>query len=41
MDKINELNKVLTEKPTGKVSEDAKNISEILRRFASDYKVKK
>ncbi len=40
-DKLVDLNRALTEPSNLTVAENAKNISEVLRRFATDYKLKK
>jgi hypothetical protein len=40
-EKLSELNKVLTTSSDLSLTESAKNISETLRRFAGDFKLKK
>jgi hypothetical protein len=40
-DKLTDLNKAITEPSKLTVAENTKNISEVLRRFATDYKLKK
>lgn len=40
-DRLAELNNVLTQALTGSLTESAKNISAVLRRFANDFKLKK
>ena len=40
-DKLAELNGALTQALTGSLTESAKNVSSVLRRFANDFKLKK
>jgi hypothetical protein len=40
-EKLSELNKALTASSDLSLTESAKNVSEILRRFAGDFKLKK
>jgi len=40
-DKLAELNKALTQESTVSLTESAKNIAQVLRRFAGDAKLKK
>jgi len=40
-DRLADLNKALTESSTLSLAESAKSISETLRRFANDFKLKK
>lgn len=40
-DKLAELNRALTQDSTLSLVESAKNISQVLRRFATDFKLKK
>jgi hypothetical protein len=40
-DKLAELNKALTQESTVSLTESAKNIAGVLRRFAGDFKLKK